>query len=73
MNQKSACILVGCKNDLEERRAVAFDVAMSYAESLGMQYIETSAKMNINCLEVLDTLGKLCLEEMKNKKVEEKP
>lgn len=55
-------ILVGCKNDLEERRAVSFDVAMAFAESLGMHYIETSAKMNRNCLEVADTLGKLCLE-----------
>lgn len=54
--------MIGCKNDLENKRAISYDVAMAFAESLGMHYIETSAKMSRNCLEAADHLAKLCLE-----------
>eukprot|EP01084_Bolivina_argentea_P124723 220994_1 len=37
-------LLVGNKSDLEEKRAVPFEEAKEFADSLGIEFLETSAK-----------------------------
>ncbi|CAD8088748.1 unnamed protein product [Paramecium primaurelia] len=73
MNQEIQFLLVGCKCDLESKRQISYDVAYSFAQSLGMHYIETSAKMNTNCLEAAEYLGKMCLQFINEKKNQEQP
>lgn len=41
-------LLVGNKSDLSSKRAIEFGHAQEYAESLGIQFIETSAKNATN-------------------------
>lgn len=41
-------LLVGNKSDLTNKRAVSFDQAKEFADSLGIEFIETSAKNATN-------------------------
>jgi len=41
-------LLVGNKSDLSSKRAIEFTHAQEYAESLGIEFIETSAKNATN-------------------------
>lgn len=41
-------ILIGNKCDLEKDRVVPYETAKALADSLGIVYIETSAKTNVN-------------------------
>jgi Ras-related protein Rab-1A len=41
-------LLVGNKSDLTAKRAVSFDQAKEFADSLGIEFIETSAKNSTN-------------------------
>ncbi|CAD8130954.1 unnamed protein product [Paramecium sonneborni] len=63
LNLDCSFLLVGCKCDQESLRQVPFYVAYSYADEVGISYIETSAKSNINCLEAAKYLSKLCLNK----------
>ena len=49
-------ILVGNKCDLSQNRAVTTEEGNEVAESLGIQYFETSAKDNINIKQTFDAL-----------------
>lgn len=60
-------ILVGCKSDLIEQRAVIYDIAQALANNLGLPYIETSAKANSNCIEVLEELSRIAITYVKNR------
>ncbi len=61
---KCPILLVGNKEDLENKRQVIYSEAKAQADSWGIQYMETSAKTNFNCQEALE---KLVLEiEKKN-------
>ena len=55
-------ILIGNKNDLEDERDIASDEGKAFANRNGMQFIETSAKMNTNVNEAFETLGKLMID-----------
>jgi len=55
-------ILIGNKNDLEDERDITADEGKAFANRNGMQFIETSAKMNTNVNEAFETLGKLMIE-----------
>ena len=55
-------ILIGNKNDLEDERDISPDEGKSFANRNGMQFMETSAKMNTNVNEAFETLGKLMIE-----------
>mmetsp|Transcript_11693 Transcript_11693/g.47228 ORF Transcript_11693/g.47228 Transcript_11693/m.47228 type:complete len:217 (-) Transcript_11693:81-731(-) len=45
--------LVGNKADLEPSRVISKQAAQSYAQDVGLQYLETSAKTGHNCQELL--------------------
>ncbi|XBW38272.1 hypothetical protein QEN19_003861 [Hanseniaspora menglaensis] len=65
-------ILVGNKADLEgseesESRAVSYEEGESLAKSLGMAFVEASAKTNKNVDEVFFTLVKMIEEKLENK------
>lgn len=57
-------ILVGNKCDLMENRAVTTEEGTEIAESLGIQYFETSAKDNINVKQTFDALVDEISEKM---------
>jgi Ras-related protein Rab-1A len=43
-NERVSKLLVGNKSDLDYKRQVSYETAKEYADSLGLDYIETSAK-----------------------------
>ena len=49
-------ILVGNKSDLTESRVITKEQGMELAQSLGIEYFETSAKDGMNVAEVVDKL-----------------
>ena len=54
-------ILVGNKCDLKDQRQVSFQEGKAFADSLGMQFLETSARDKINIDEAFITLTKAIL------------
>ena len=56
-------MLVGNKCDLESQRQVTFEQGKDFADSLGVKFIETSAKNSINVEKAFFTLA----EEIKSK------
>ncbi len=57
-------ILVGNKCDLTEGRAVSTEEGQEIADSLGIQYFETSAKDNINIKQTFEALVDEISEKM---------
>jgi Ras-related protein Rab-1A len=57
-------ILVGTKSDLEESRNIKYDDGKKYAESLGIQFIETSSKNNTNIKELFHNLSSELLDKV---------
>lgn len=56
-------ILIGNKCDLKAQRVVPYEVAKKFAESMGMPYLETSAKNNTNVEQAFMTMS----AEIKNR------
>jgi Ras-related protein Rab-11A len=64
-------LLIGNKNDLEEKRAVKTEEGAEFAEKQGVGFVETSAKNNVNIesafnrlvTEIFETLDKVGEEE----------
>jgi Ras-related protein Rab-1A len=56
-------VLVGNKADLSGEREVSFDQGKEFADALGMQFIETSAKSALNVERTFTMIG----EEIKAK------
>ena len=56
-NENVIKLLVGNKCDLESQRQVTFDEGKEYADSLGIQFLETSAKNNANVEKAFFTLA----------------
>ncbi|EDW07282.1 ras-related protein Rab-21 [Drosophila mojavensis] len=54
-----ALIIVGNKTDLEEQRAISYETALRYAQTVGAQYVETSAKENDGVNELFELLTQL--------------
>ncbi|XP_077995429.1 ras-related protein Rab-35-like isoform X1 [Glandiceps talaboti] len=60
-----ARILVGNKNDCPDRKVVESDDAKKFAEQMGVQLFETSAKENINVEEMFNAITQLVLQQKK--------
>ena len=50
--------IAGNKADLEGKREVSVEMASSYAQEIGAVFIETSAKENLNVLDLFVQLGR---------------
>ena len=61
-------ILIGNKNDLVDEKEIKTEEGEAFAKRNGMQFIETSAKMNTNVTEAFEALGKLMIEFNTEKK-----
>jgi len=61
-------ILIGNKNDLVDEKEITTEEGEAFAKRNGMQFIETSAKMNTNVTEAFEALGKLMIEFNTEKK-----
>ena len=61
-------ILIGNKCDLEEEREISKDEGEAFAMRNGMQYIETSAKINTNVNEAFEALSKIMVEYYSKKR-----
>ena len=55
-------ILVGNKCDLSDDREIQTEEGQAFAVRNGMEFMETSAKMNTNVSEAFETLGKLMID-----------
>ena len=58
-------ILVGNKCEDPEQKVVDYEDAFKVASQLGLQYMETSAKDNINVEEVFQAIARLALNAKK--------
>ena len=58
-------LLVGNKSDLETKRAVQFETAKEFAESLGIEFLETSAKNATNVEKAFHTMASHIKTRMK--------
>ena len=61
-------ILIENKCDFEEEREISKDEGEAFAMRNGMQYIETSTKINTNVNEAFENLSKIMIE-YNNKKL----
>lgn len=52
-------VIVGNKTDLEDQRTVSYETAMRYAQTVGAQYVETSAKENESVTELFELLTQM--------------
>jgi len=60
--EKVLKILIGNKCDLTDDREIQSEEGKAFALRNGMEFMETSAKMNTNVTEAFETLGKLMIE-----------
>jgi Ras-related protein Rab-1A len=61
-------LLIGNKSDLTEERAVAFNEGSDLAKSLGIPFLETSAKLSQGVDQLFLSMGKFILEKRKGAK-----
>jgi Ras-related protein Rab-1A len=59
--------LVGNKSDLEQSRQISYEQGKEFAETYGMQFIETSAKTSSNVAEAFCTMTKEIIAQMQDK------
>ena len=57
-------VLVGNKSDLTESRVITKEQGEELAQSLGVEYFETSAKQDVNVKQTFETLVDLISEKM---------
>ena len=65
-------LLVGNKSDLDSKRAVQFETAKEFAESLGIEFLETSAKNATNVEKAFHTMASHIKMRMKSAPVDNK-
>ena len=65
-NKSTLVVLVGNKSDLESKRQVLHEDAVNYANSVGLQYFETSAKSGHNVQKLFNGLVEVYADKVKN-------
>jgi len=65
-------LLVGNKSDLESKRAVQTDTAKEFADALGIEFLETSAKNSTNVEKAFHTMAAQIKMRMKSAPVDKK-
>lgn len=65
-------LLVGNKSDLVAKRAVTFEQGQEFANSLGIDFVETSAKNSTNVEKAFMVMSKQIKSRMKSQPVNEK-
>ena len=68
-NSQVLKILIGNKCDLEDRREISKDEGEAFAMRNGMQFMETSAKLNTNVNEAFEALAKIMVESSNKRNV----
>ncbi|KAH0800581.1 small GTP-binding protein [Histomonas meleagridis] len=72
--QDCVVIIVSNKNDLEEKeRIVPRDVGSAKAQSLGLEFVEVSAKSGMGIQDLLDMIPKIYTEIPNNKALKKNP
>ncbi|EEP79230.1 GTP-binding protein ypt1 [Uncinocarpus reesii 1704] len=66
-------LLVGNKSDMEDKKAVEYTVAKEFADSLGIPFLETSAKNASNVEQAFLTMARQIKERMGTATVNNKP
>ncbi|KAK2741427.1 hypothetical protein FQN55_008343 [Onygenales sp. PD_40] len=66
-------LLVGNKSDMEDKKAVEYTVAKEFADSLGIPFLETSAKSASNVEQAFLTMARQIKERMGTATVNNKP
>ena len=66
MGEKTALMIVGNKNDLKSIRVVRTEEAQKYAASIGVTYMESSAKTGYQIDDVFKHIGQLVYERSFN-------
>ncbi|KAJ9630850.1 ras GTPase [Taxawa tesnikishii (nom. ined.)] len=66
-------LLVGNKSDMEDKKVVEYTVAKEFADSLGIPFLETSAKNASNVEQAFLTMARQIKERMGNTTVNNKP
>ena len=61
---KVKLLLIGNKSDLIDKRKVSFEEASKYAEQMGFEYIETSAKNNTNIDNVFISMSQNIIKDI---------
>ena len=69
-SSKIVKILIGNKCDLDEDRKVSYQEGKEFAESFGLEFLETSAKQKINIDETFIKLTKSILTTVQKKEEE---
>jgi len=66
-------LLVGNKSDMEDKKVVEYTVAKEFADSLGIPFLETSAKSASNVEQAFLTMARQIKERMGTATVNNKP
>ncbi|KAH9512938.1 hypothetical protein Btru_037109 [Bulinus truncatus] len=64
-SDQCSLLLVGNKSDLTSQRLVSHDTARSFADAIGVRYIETSAKSSFNVHSAFDSIAESLVAERK--------
>ena len=62
-------VLIGNKNDLEDKRVITYNQGKEFADTYGLKFIETSAKKNLNVNEAFETLGRELMKASEDKQI----
>eukprot|EP01083_Nonionella_stella_P288066 980461_1 len=71
-NQDVAILIVGNKCDLKNKREIKWDQSLQYAQSIGCELMETSAKTNVNVEKSFKQLAQNGVKVVLNKKEKDK-
>ncbi|KAK0043326.1 GTP-binding protein YPTM1 [Biomphalaria pfeifferi] len=66
LSEHCKLLLVGKKSDQVEERVVTFEAAQSFADSVGLPYLETSAKSSFNVHNAFNSLAQSIVKNKRN-------